>query len=74
MQNVSDADIEKMKIVPGWQSKAVVQERFGNTHKHLFEPLETNFSKERALKLREEETKGRKFNIISGKDNSISLT
>lgn len=59
--------------MPEWTSKPVSQARFANTHKDLFEPSETHFSKERALKLRQESTKGRHFDIISGASNGIPL-
>ena len=66
-------NIENIKIRADWTAKVVSQQRFYNTHRDLFEPLETKFRKERAMKLMSEETKGRKYNIITGAVNDIKL-
>eukprot|EP00831_Metopus_contortus_P051225 TRINITY_DN43005_c0_g1_i1.p2 TRINITY_DN43005_c0_g1~~TRINITY_DN43005_c0_g1_i1.p2 ORF type:complete len:107 (-),score=22.67 TRINITY_DN43005_c0_g1_i1:37-357(-) len=60
------SEAEKIKIQPGWTTKKIAEERFFDTHKDLFQPAETSFNPERARKLRAEQTKGRKFDIISG--------
>ena len=62
-----------MKITSDWSSRKIGKERFANTHNDLFEPLEIKFSKERALKLKHEENKGRKFDIITGGSNAVKL-
>jgi len=65
--------IENIRIRHDWTGKTISKQRFTNTHRELFEPLDTRYSKERALKLKAEETKGRKYDIITGASNEIKL-
>ena len=67
-------NIEKIKIVPEWTCKAIGNERFENTHAELFTPIKNKYSTSRALKLRSEETKGRRFDIISGVSNDLDIS
>lgn len=64
--------LELIKINPNWTTKHKSKGEY-NTHRNLFEPLQSNIFKGRAMKLRYEQTRGRKYNIISGASNEIKF-
>jgi thiamine pyrophosphate-dependent acetolactate synthase large subunit-like protein len=61
-------DDKVVDIFQQWKKKQISPLRFKNTHESLFEPEKATPKMKRLMYLVKENTKGRKFNILTGGD------